>query len=158
MEKKKLGYDDFIATVNSEDLDFVNELNELFVKYGCKLQVKEAKSGLVASYLLGKRSVANYVFRKKGLFIRIYPGGLDAYLPFLETLPEGMAKAVADAPVCKRLVDPYACNSKCPMGYQFTLKGERHQKCRYSAFFFLLCPENNPTVKAFLEKELEASA
>ena len=69
-----------------------------------------------------------------------------------------MARAVCEAPVCKRLVDPSACNPKCSMGYDFLLKGQRMQKCRNGAFMFLLSEENNPFVKTLLLREAEASA
>ena len=69
-----------------------------------------------------------------------------------------MARSVQEAPVCKRLVDPAACNQKCSMGYDFILKGERLQRCRNNAFLFLLDEESRPFIKSLLLREAEASA
>ena len=57
---------------------------------------------------------------------------------------------------CKRLINPDDCNPKCVMGYTFALDGEQYQKCRYMAFQPTLSEENNPYIRQFLEKELQA--
>ena len=41
-------------------------------------------------------------------------------------------------------------------GIYFVLDGEQYQKCRYMAFQPTLSEENNPYIKQFLEKELQA--
>lgn len=156
MAATKLGFEDFIASVDADCVDFVTELHRDFVGAGCKLEVKEAKSGYVVSYLLNKKTVANYVFRKKGLIIRIYANHLLDYMDLLETLPGPMAEDVKDAPVCKRLVNPEDCNPRCAKGYDFLLDGKRYQKCRYSAFQFLLSEEHNPAIREFVRRELAA--
>ncbi len=58
---------------------------------------------------------------------RIYPNHMADYMEVFDDIPEGVAKAIQDAPVCKRMLDPAACNSRCPMGYDFVLKGQRLQ-------------------------------
>jgi hypothetical protein len=68
-----------------------------------------------------------------------------------------MVQAICEAPVCKRLVDPAACNQKCSMGHDFILQGGRLQRCRNNAFFFLLTEESKPFVKALLPHEVKAS-
>lgn len=154
--EKKPDFEDFIAAVDGNCTAFVQALHGDFMEYGCKLEVKSTKSGFLVSYLLDKKSVANFVFRKKGLLIRIYANQVGGYMAFLETLPDAMVKAIQDAPVCKRLLDPEACNPKCAMGYDFLLRGERHQKCRSSAFMFLVCGENAPFIRTFIQNELQA--
>lgn len=156
MEKIKLGFGEFIDTVDDGNREFVTELHQEFIDRGCKIEVKEAKSGYVVSYLLNKKTIANYVFRKAGLIVRIYANHIKDYMEFLETLPEGMVKTIETAPVCKRLINPDDCNSKCAMGYDYILNGKRHQKCRNGAFMFLLCEENNKFIKDFLRNELTA--
>lgn len=156
MGTEKLAFENFIATVDCENKDFVNEIHNILTKRGCKLEVKEAKSGYLASYLLNKKTVANYVFRKKGLMIRIYANHIGEYTEFLDQLPGGMAKAVSAAPVCKRLINPEDCNPKCSMGYDFLMGGYHLQKCRNNAFMFLVCEDNNPFIKSFVKKEIEA--
>jgi hypothetical protein len=103
-----------------------------------------------------KRVILNFVFRKSGLIVRIYGDAVNAYLDFMETLPDGMIRAIEKAPVCKRLIDFTKYNSRCRMGYDFVLKGKHHQKCRYNCFMFLVSHENNPFIRDFLENELNA--
>lgn len=148
---------DFLISVDEENQNFVMDLHDELTKLGCKIGVKPAKSGYVVSYTLNKKTIANYVFRKKGLMARIYAGHIVQYMDFLDTLPDGMAASIQKAPICKRLKDPAACNQKCPMGYDMILKGERLQRCRNSAFMFLLTEENKPFIKSLLMKEAEAS-
>lgn len=152
----KLGFDDFIGTVEPVLTDFITRLHRELLEGGCKVEVKEAKSGYVVSYLYNKKAIANYVFRKKGILVRIYANHVLEYEALLDTLPNEMAKAIEAAPVCKRLINPDDCNSKCAMGYDFILHGQRQQKCRNNAFMFLLCEENNPSIKAILKSELAA--
>lgn len=116
---EKYTFQDFLTSVDEENQEYVSELHDTLTKLGCKIDVKAAKSGYVVSYIQNKKTIANYVFRKKGL------------------------------------VDPAACNQKCPMGYDFILKGKRLQKCRSNAFMFLLSEENKPFVKRLLLKEVE---
>lgn len=156
MAKEKISYEDFIATVNDKDKDFVNELHIDFTSHGCKIEIKEAKSGFVVSYTFNKKTVANYVFRKSGLIIRIYANHIVGYMEFLDTFPVDMIASMQTAPVCKRLINPDDCNSRCAMGYDFILKGERQQKCRIGAFMFLLNDEHNPYIKSFVSSELKA--
>lgn len=157
MTKEKLGFTDFIDTVDIDCQPFVTELHNDLTANGCKIEVKAAKSGYVVSYILGKKTVANYVFRKKGLIMRIYANHIRAYMPFLDTLPDDMVKAIQAAPPCKRFINPNDCNSKCAMGYDFILRGEPYQKCRYNAFMFLITEETKPFIQAFLLHEVEAS-
>lgn len=151
----KLGFEDFIVAVDSASTEFVVGLHNYLMEGGCKIEVKEAESGYMVSYLYNKKAIANYVFRKKGMFARIYGNHIVEYVEILDTLPNGMVKTIKDAPVCKRLINPDQCNQKCTMGYDFIMQGERYQKCRNNAFMFLLCEENNPFIGALLKNELE---
>lgn len=151
----KLGFEDFIVAVDSASTEFVVGLHNHLMEGGCKIEVKEAKSGYMVSYLYNKKAIANYVFRKKGMFARIYGNHIVEYIDILDTLPNEMVKTIKGAPVCKRLINPNQCNQKCTMGYDFIMQGERYQKCRNNAFMFLLCEENNPFIGTFLKKELE---
>ncbi|MGI6069697.1 MAG: hypothetical protein ACOYBE_04640 [Blautia sp.] len=152
---QKTAFDDFVASVPAENRDFVEEVHNKLMKLGCKMEIKSAKSGYMVSYLSHKKTVANYVFRKKGMFVRIYGVHVNEYENILETLPDEMIREIQKAPACKRLADPDACNPKCSMGYDFWLKGEHYQKCRNRAFLFLVCPQNNPAIQSLLLKEAE---
>ncbi|MCI6467334.1 MAG: hypothetical protein MSA90_17955 [Faecalicatena sp.] len=151
---KKIGFDDFIAAVPVENQEFVKELHDKLMDLGCKIEIKTAKSGYMVSYIYNKKTVANYVFRKKGMLVRIYGVHVNEYEKILETLPDEMISAIQKAPICKRLADPNDCNPRCSMGYDFWLKGEHYQKCRNSAFLFLVCPQNNPSIQSLLLNEV----
>lgn len=154
---EKYTFHDFLDSVDVENQKFVSDLHDELTALGCKIEVKLARSGYVVSYILNKKTIANYVFRKKGLIARIYANHIVQYMEVLDTLPDGMVKTIQEAPVCKRLLDPSACNQRCSMGYDFILKGERMQKCRNGAFMFLLSEENKPFVKNLLLNEAKAS-
>ena len=155
MEKKKYRFEDFLLDVHPAYQEFVTKTNDDLSQNGYKVKIEMAKSGFLVSFFEAKtkRSIANFVFRKSGLVVRIYGENVNRYLNFMETLPESMCKAIDKAPICKRLVNPMACNSRCPMGYDFILKGKHHQKCRYSGFMFPVNDENIPFIKTFLATE-----
>lgn len=153
---EKYTFQDFLASVDGDNQEFVSNLHEELTGLGCKIDVKSSKSGYVVSYSLNKKTIVNYVFRKKGIMARIYAAHIAQYMEILDTLPEGMVRSIQEAPVCKRLVDPSACNSRCSMGYDFILKGERLLRCRNNAFLFLLNEESRPYVKSLLLNEVRA--
>lgn len=155
---KTYTFHDFLVSVDAENQHFVSELHDELTEAGCKIEVKLAKSGYVASYSLNRKTVVNYVFRKKGLAARIYANHVAQYMDVLDTLPDGMVQTIQKAPVCKRMADPAACNQKCSMGYDFILKGERLQKCRSSAFLFFLSEENRPFIKRLLLNEIKEAS
>lgn len=153
---KKIEFDEFIASVSDENQEFVKELHNTLMELGCKIEIKSAKSGYMVSYLYNKKTIANYVFRKKGMLVRIYGVHVNEYQKMLETLPDDLIRSIQAAPICKRLVDPNACNPKCARGYEFWLRGEHYQKCRNSAFMFLVCPQNNPFIRSLILNEVKA--
>ena len=147
----------FMETVDERFHRFVNQINEYLTENGCKCDIKLQKSGYVVSYVLSsRRTLATFVSRKTGMKLRIYPEHIQEYESFLDTLPEKVKKEIRIASVCKRLVNPGDCNPKCVAGYTFILDGEQYRKCRYMAFQPALSVENNPYIKQFLEKELQA--
>lgn len=150
-------FDDFLASVTDDNQEFVGSLHDELLKLGYKAEVKLAKSGYVVSYSLNKKTIANYVFRKKGLIARIYAGHINQFEGLLDTLPDEMVHTIQKASICKRLVDPTACNQRCSMGYEFLLKGERLQRCRNSAFMFYLNKNSRPFVKSLLLSEAKAA-
>lgn len=64
--REKYTFQDFLASVDGENQKFVSEVHNELTGLGCKAEVKAARSGYVVSYSLNKRTLANYVFRKKG--------------------------------------------------------------------------------------------
>lgn len=148
----------FLETVDARFQGFVNEINQYLIENGCKCDIKTAKSGFVVSYVLDstKRTLATFVSRKSGMKLRIYPEHIADYQSFLNSLPTKMKKDIQKSSVCKRLINPDDCNSKCSMGYTFEMDGEEYKKCRYMAFMPTLSEENNPFIKEFLHKELSS--
>lgn len=156
MNDINLRYEDFLNEVNPIFREFVNETNGFLLQKGCKIKIETAKNGYVVSYndMTSGKVIANFVFRKFGLFIRIYGDHIAQYASLLETLPNGMVRTIEKAPICKRLADPTKCNSRCKMGYIFPLNNVEFQKCRFNCFMFLISDENNPFIKTFLENEI----
>ena len=156
MEKKSYQFDDFLKDVHPAHQAFVRQTNDSLRHCGYQIKIEMAKSGFVVSYFDAKtkRSLANFVFRKSGLAVRIYGERVNRYLDFMEALPDALAQLIDKAPVCKRLVDPLTCNSRCPMGYDFAMKGKHHQKCRYGGFMFPVSDESIPYIEAFIANEV----
>ena len=158
MAKQEFHIEDYLNDISPDYADFIMSLHSYLTENGCVLTLKQAANGHVASYSKNKKVIANFVSRKKGPVVRIYGDNVSKYIGFMETLPDGMIKAVAKAPACKRLLDPAACNSRCSMGYDFTVKGAHHQKCKYNCFMFEINAENYTYIKDFLENELRERA
>lgn len=148
-------YLDFLEIAGTSK-SFVEEINDFLLDNNCKRDIKVAKSGFTVSYLLQetKRTLATFVCRKTGVKLRIYPQNLSEYERFLDTLPAKIKKDIIKSSICKRLINPNDCNSRCTMGYDFIIDNERYQKCKYSAFMPTVTQESNPFIKELLQKEL----
>ena len=157
MAQKAISFEQFLNTVDSNYQNFIKGLHNDLIDNGCKAKLEEKSSGYFVSYkhTKSKKSIVNFLFRKKGLIIRIYGENANKYPSFLETLPDEMVKSIKKALVCKRLIDPNACNPKCSTGYDFTIGSERFQKCKNGCFMFVINNENNPYIKSFIENEIK---
>ena len=155
MAQTKISFEQFLEATPENNKAFVQALHTYLLDNACKVTFEEKKSGLLASYKVGKpqRALLNLIFRKNGMLTRIYGERISAYPDFLNTLPAEMIKSIESAGICKRLVDN-TCNPKC-VGYDFTIGNERFQKCRYNCFEFLMTGESNPYIKSFVEHELK---
>lgn len=91
---EKYTFNDFLSTVDGDNREFVRELHEELTKLGCKTEIKQAKSGYVVSCLQNKKTILNYVFRRKGLMVRIYPNHLADYMEVFDTISDELAKAI----------------------------------------------------------------
>lgn len=160
MEKKELRFEGFLSDISPDYEKYVRLIHDKLVQAGCLVKLQEAKSGLVVSFVhpATKKTVANFVSRKKGPVIRIYGDFSGSYMELLQTLPEGMIRDIEKSPLCKRLVDPTKCNSRCQMGYELTINGQRHQKCRFNCFMFAVNGENSPAILSLLESEMQGRA
>ena len=158
MPKETIPFSDFLEAAGPEHAGFVNALHEYMTENDCKTEIKTAANGYVLSYVHrpSKRTVANYVFRKKGLMIRIYADNVQRYMEALTGWPGSMKDTVKKAGVCKRLLRPEECNSRCLGGFDFLLDGEPQQKCRYGGFMFFLNDETKPHLREMVEHEMRA--
>lgn len=147
---------EFIDTIAESTRGYVMDIHLFLLEGGCKCDVKPSKSGYTVSYIRKdtNKTLANFVCRKTGVKIRIYPQNLTKYEGFLNTLPEKMKKYIRKSSLCKRLANPEDCNPKCSMGYDFIMDNEHYQKCRYMAFMPAVTEETTPAIKEFLEKDL----
>lgn len=152
---EKITFEDFLKGINPFEEFFVMPIHDALTKKGYTVEIKPAAQGPVVSYLTpkAKRTVINYVFRKSGLQVRIYGDNAFKYQDIMNTFPDIMIKAIDKSPDCKRMINPADCNSRCPMGNDVTIKGNRYKKCRYGAFLFPLNPETAPHIKLFIENE-----
>lgn len=150
---------EFMDCIAESSRDLVMDIHLFLTDSGCKCDVKPSKSGYTVSYIRKdtKKALANFVCRKTGVKIRIYPQNLNKYESFLNTLPAKMKKDIVKSSVCKRLLNPEDCNPKCQMGYDFMMDKEHYQKCRYMAFMPAVTEETLPAIKEFLEKDLAFS-
>ncbi len=156
MTKEKSTYNDFILNTDVLHVDFYNELNELLTQNGYieKVELKKFGYGLSYSHKSTKKSLINFVPRKKGTYIRIYGNHTDNYREKLTTLPDSMIKELGKGHECKRMSDPDACNSRCSMGVNILIERELHAKCRFAALFFLIATEKYEAIKDILTSEI----
>jgi len=153
MEKIAYQFEDFLQDVQPAYQAFAAGVHKNFAAQGCKVKIESKASGFLVSYAhpKTKRSLLNFVFRKKSLMVRLYPSDVSRCAELLDSPPERMEKEIAKSPVCKRLLDPADCNSRCPMGYDITVRGTRYQKCRYSCFLFTVTNESIPFIQDFIK-------
>lgn len=141
MAKEKASFKEFLLTVTPEHQAFVERLNNKLIEQGCGLVIKEAKSGYAASYQLDKKTVMNWVFRKTGVWARIYGDNASKYENTIASLPADMQKKMTTSRDCKRLIDPTACSDTCVKGFVYALNGDTYKKCRNDGMLFLLTNE-----------------
>ncbi len=155
MEKTEITFESFLLEVDKEYHDFVGKVNQILLDEGHKHKIELKASGYFVSYIhpKTKRSILNFLFRKKGLLIRIYADNCSKYPEFINTIPESMEKEIIKASVCKRLIDPQTCNPKCVTGYDFHIGNNRYQKCRNSSFQFEVNNNSIPILLDFIIHE-----
>jgi len=152
--QEKITFAQFHDTVEVAHQAYVQDLYTYLIDSGCKIAFDEKKNGYLASIKVGKppRALANFLFRKSELLVRIYGENIDAYTDFLQTLPAEMVESIVNSGICGRLVNN-TCSPKCT-GYDFMIDGKHMQKCRYNCFEFLVTDTAKPFIRAFIEHEL----
>jgi len=157
MGKEKYSFEDFIVNVGDLHTDFYNVINRLLTENEFIPKVELKRAGYALSYIqkANKKTILNFVSRKKGMFIRLYSNYADRYMDRIITLPDSMIKELKKGQECKRMINPDACNSKCKMGVNLIIDGETYGKCRYSALFFLIEAEKYEAIKGMIESEVK---
>ena len=154
MAKEKGSFTEFLSTVPLDNQVFVEELNNNLIEQGCKLVIKEARSGYTASYQLENKTVMNWVFRKSGIWARIYGDNASKYEKTISSLPADMQKKMMTSRDCKRLIDPTACSNTCVKGFVYVLNGDTQKKCRNDGMLFLLTNETAKHIAELVSKEV----
>jgi len=159
MPKQVIPFSDFLLAAGAEHEVFINQLHAYLQANNCIWKIKEAANGYVVSYVNTptKRTVANYVFRKKMPMLRVYADNILSYGDDISQWPDTMKNTIRKGGNCSRLIDPTACNSRCLKGFDFILDGERQQKCRcHMSFTFLLDDETKPYLLEIMKCEMRA--
>ena len=159
MPNPVIPFSDFLTSAGPEHAEFINRLHAYLQEHDCAAKIKTAASGYVVSYVHkpSKRTVMNYVFRKRMPMLRVYADYAQAYADILAQWPDSMKDAIRAGGDCKRLSDPTACNSRCLIGFDFMLDGERQQKCRcHMGFTFFLSDETKPHLWDIMQREIQA--
>lgn len=158
MENQALTFESFLFDVPLGNRPFVTEMDAWLTERGCTRKLTMAKNGYVVSYNDGatKHALLNYVFRKKGMFARVYGDHVARDQAAIDAMSESVKASVKKSSNCKRLIDPAACSPHCKMGYQLTIDGEAHKKCRYHGFLLLLNEDSEETIAALIRHELAA--
>jgi len=155
MEKVVYQFEDFLLNVAPEYQEFAAGIHAVLTEAGCKIKIESKASGFFVSYAnpKTKRSMLNFLFRKKGLLVRMYPGDIARCAALLDRLPESMVKELDKAQKCKRLTQTADCSSRCVMGYDFLARGNRYQICRY-CLQFAVTPESVPVLTEWAALEI----
>jgi len=159
MSKQVIPFSDFLLAAGAEHETFINQLHAYLQESNCAWKIREAANGYVVSYIHKptKRTVANYVFRKKMPMLRVYADHILSYEDKVSGWPDIMKDTIRKGGDCSRLVDSAVCNSRCLKGFDFILDGERQQKCRcHMSFTFFLDDEVKPYLLEVMEREMQA--
>ena len=159
MPKQDIPFGDFLVAAGLEHNEFISQLHGYLQDNDCVWTIRLAANGHVVAYVHKptKRTVANFLFRKKLPMLRIYVDNIRHYENKVDKWPDAMKDAIRKGGNCSRLSNPNACNSRCLQGFDFMLDGERQQKCRcHMAFTFLLDDETKPHLLDAMVREMEA--
>jgi len=159
MPELVIPFSDFLVAAGASHEAFIIQLHAYLQENDCIWKIREAANGYVVSYIHKptKRTVANYVFRKKMPMLRVYADNIRSYEDNVSNWPDTMKDTIRKGGNCSRLIDPTACNSRCLKGFDFILEGERQQKCRcHMSFTFFLDDESKPYLLEIMECEMQA--
>ena len=81
--KKNIDFSEFMTAVSQENHAFIVNLHQELLHQGYRIHIKGQVH--VAAYVLHNKTIANYIFRKKGMLIRIYGAHVNEYEAVLDT-------------------------------------------------------------------------
>lgn len=148
----KYTFENVLDTIAPEHKDFAKQLHDDFVANGFKVKIERKSAGFFVGYAnpKTKKSAFNFYFRKNGLHVRLYPERNSG----LVTLTDYMVSEIDKQPDCKKLTKTSDCSPYCVGGYEFDLRGKHYQKCKMSAFSFLITEESKPVILKWVKEEI----
>ena len=158
MSKTKYQFEDFLATVDDKDKDFIITNHEMMMQNGYKLKVQFTKLyRFHISYSQPKIKTVDgiilYFMLSDGkLMIRINAFNHAKYSDVINRLPENIVMQIDKADTCKKSIDPQKCWQGC-MGYDFHIRGKRYQKCICTCFLIEVDSESIPFLTEMIESE-----
>lgn len=146
----------FLSEIPEDCREFVTELDKYLTLKGSKRTIKTAKSGYVTTYSNPKsgKALLNYVFRKSGVKMRIYADSIGEHSEMLSDFPDKMKSDIIKAGECKKLMG-LTCSPTCTAGYSFVMDGAEYKKCKNTAFFHSLNPDNTEYIMRLIKAEIE---
>jgi len=99
MAKEIYFFEDFLQNVADEYKRFVSQVQELLTTDGYIIKVEKKAIGFFVSYADSrtKKSMLNFLFRKNGLYIRMYATNCDKYADVLNQSPDEIVKQITKA-------------------------------------------------------------
>lgn len=142
-------FDDFLKTVEPQHKGFAENTHKELIANGYKAIIESKATGFFIGYKhpKTKRSLLNFLFRKKGLLVRIYPASRTPIIS--NEITEEMIQEIDKNPNCKK------CSEKCPKGYKFTIGGQAYDKCWYGAFLFTITEKSKPIIEKWVKTEIK---
>ena len=141
-------FDEFMKAVDPQHKGFVEATHNELIANGYKITIESKASGFFVTYKhpKTKRSLLNFLFRKKGLLARLYPVNKATAIP--NDITAEMVQEIDKNPTCKK------CSEKCPKGYKFTIDGQDYDKCWYGAFLLTVTQGSKPILTKWIQDEI----
>lgn len=86
--------------------------------------------------------------------MRIYAENIGVPSELLSDFPDEMKSDIIKAGECKKLIG-LNCTPTCTAGYSFVMDGTEYRKCKNSAFFHSLTPNNTEYIMRLIKSEIE---
>ena len=158
MPKPKYQLDDFLATINQHDKDYVLTVHDMLLQDGYKLKIQSTKTyGLHIAYAQPKiktvKGIIAYFLQQNGkLMIRINADNYASYPQVFSQLPESITTQMDKADDCIKMKDPQKCWQGC-VGYDFHIRKKHYQKCLINCFLLAVDETDFPFLVELIKHE-----